>query len=132
MSFAIEGDCYRFENGRALQLETLSEADAYFLRWLDARVARGDSYYALLPAVQGPGAYVTETRSSRGRVTAADATFDLMRRAAARDGIVLPKATGEHAEGFLSVTEAATRLDISRAAVVKAIRQGRMVAYRMG
>ncbi|HEV8322488.1 MAG TPA: hypothetical protein VG389_12810 [Myxococcota bacterium] len=137
MPWLIRDEIFRARDGKDFDLRTMTEADACFLRWLDARAAAGESYPALLPSVTGPGGYLlnnAERPDPRVRTRPVfRAAMDLLARVAERDGLKLPKAVVDGTRGGVhSVTDAARELGITRAAVVRAIQEGRLAAYRMG
>ncbi len=135
MPWLIREDRYVTRDGRNIDLGEMPEPDALFLRWLDARAGAGESYAMLLPSVSGPGGYLAanlvEMDPDLRRRPVYRATLDLLARVARRDGIRLPKGAFEGG-GVHSVTDVARDLGISRAAVVRAIQEGRLAAYRMG
>lgn len=137
MPWLIRDDRYVSREGRILDLKQLPDADALFLRWLDARAAAGESYHSLLPSVSGPGGYLAanlvEEEPELRRRPVYRATMDLLTRVAKRDGVKLPRGALDPGRGGVhSVTDVAQDLGISRAAVVRAIQEGRLAAYRMG
>src|SRR5262249_55645592 len=97
----------------------LRPAEEIYLRWLRVRIDAGEPYEAIAPAVIGPGAYPLFAQEPVGRVA-----IDLLARMADAP------ARREARSGILTVTEAAKRLGISRVAVIKAIREDRLPAFR--
>jgi hypothetical protein len=92
-----------------------------YLLWLRARIDAGEAYEAVAPAVVGPGAYPSFAQERVGEVA-----VDLLTRMG--DAPARREADGR--TGILTVTEAAKRLGISRVAVIKAIREDRLPAFR--
>jgi hypothetical protein len=112
----------KLRDGREIDLARLAPVERLYVSWLQVRIAAGEPYDAIAPAVLGPGAYPT---------LIGGLVEELAREliAGVRDA---PRAArGEAAAaGILTVTEAAGRLGISRAAVIKAIREHRLPAFR--
>ena len=108
-------------DGRVLDLHALTVPEEMYLSWLRARIDAGEAYEAVAPAVIGPGAYPLFAQASVGQVAT-----DLLTRM--RDAPSQKAADGRI--GILTVTEAARRLGISRVAVIKAIREDRLPAFR--
>ena len=107
-------------DGRVVDLSPLSVPEEMYLLWLQARVEAGEPYEAVAPAVIGPGAYPLFAQETVGQVAT-----DLLAR--------MGDAPQKHVDGrtgILTVTEAAKRLGISRVAVIKAIREDRLPAFR--
>jgi hypothetical protein len=107
-------------DGRVVELASLSVPEEMYLLWLRARIDAGESYEAVAPAVIGPGAYPLFTQETVGLVA-----LDLLGRM--EDA---PEREIDSRAGILTVTETAKRLGISRVAVIKAIREERLPAFR--
>ena len=88
MAFHIDKQLYRLADGETLDLRDLDEAEALYLRWLDARAASGEGYDELLPAVLGPGSYLMGPAAEERRAGPVyRAALDLLERIAhAGDG----------------------------------------------
>ncbi|HJZ87284.1 MAG TPA: helix-turn-helix domain-containing protein [Polyangia bacterium] len=110
-------------DGRAVDVSALSEPEQLYLRWLSVRIGAGEPYEAVAPAVIGPGAYPLFASAPLSEVA-----FDLLARM--RDAPAARRAGEMASTGILTVTEAARRLGISRVAVIKAIREQRLPAFR--
>lgn len=107
-------------DGRVVDLASLTVPEEMYLLWLRARVDAGEAYEAVAPAVIGPGAYPLFTQEAVGQVA-----LDLLGRTADA-----PQKKDDGRAGILTVTETAKRLGISRVAVIKAIREERLPAFR--
>ena len=107
---------YVLHDGRAVDLSGLGEAESLYLDWLRARLRAGETYEAIAPAVFGPGAFPLLAPTEVEEVAR-----DLLARASDAPARRRDRDEGLRA-GILTVTLAAERLGISRAAVIKAIR----------
>jgi hypothetical protein len=114
---------HQLRDGREVDLSSLTPAEQLYLAWLRARIEAGEVYEAVAPAVGGPGAYPLFAQAK-----VHDVALDLLAR--------MPDAPPQKGRnrasttGLLTVTEAAARLGISRVAVIKAIREDRLPAFR--
>ena len=108
-------------DGRVVDLASLTVPEEMYLLWLRARIEAGEAYEAVAPAVIGPGAYPLFSQEPVGEVAA-----DLLARMADAP----QKRDVDQRAGILTVTETAKRLGISRVAVIKAIREERLPAFR--
>jgi hypothetical protein len=108
-------------DGRVVDLSTLTVAEEMYLLWLRARIDAGEAYEAVAPAVIGPGAYPSFAQKGVGEVA-----VDML----ARMGDAPARRDRGGRAGILTVTEVAKRLGISRVAVIKAIREDRLPAFR--
>src|SRR5215471_10519616 len=108
-------------DGRVVDLSPLTVPEEMYLLWLRARVEAGEPYEAVAPAVIGPGAYPLFAQETVGQVA-----LDMLTRM----GDAPQKREHDSRTGILTVTEASKRLGISRVAVIKAIREDRLPAFR--
>ena len=108
-------------DGRVVELASLAVPEEMYLLWLRARIDAGEAYEAVAPAVIGPGAYPVFAQEIVGQVA-----LDLLARMADAP----EKREVDSRAGILTVTETAKRLGISRVAVIKAIREERLPAFR--
>lgn len=129
---------YRLLDGEVLDLCKLPKDDLSFLLNLQRRAMEDEDYFELERAVCGPGAYPLK---GSPRVTSAVHRSPLFRvaedvayRAGIRQGVIAPNEEDElvPTEAIMSVSEAAKALGITRSAVVKAARAGRLKGKKIG
>jgi len=108
-------------DGRVVDLSELAVPEEMYLLWLRARIDANEPYEAIAPAVLGPAAYPLFAQPKVMEVAT-----DLLGRCADAP----PRRDPAGKTGILTVTEAAKRLGISRVAVIKAIREDRLPAFR--
>jgi len=128
---------YRLLERTTLDLSALPPEDLAFLLDLMQRAFAGEDFFALERLVCATGAYPLRG----GRVTRAihDSVLfrvaeDIVDRVGIRQGTVAPDPGDEHipVDDYLSVTMAAQRLGITRAAVIKAAQAGRLEGSKVG
>jgi hypothetical protein len=107
-------------DGRVVDLSELAVPEEMYLLWLRARIDANEPYEAVAPAVLGPAAYPLFAQPKVSEVA-----MDLLARMTGA-----PPRRDEGKSGILTVTEASKRLGISRVAVIKAIREDRLPAFR--
>lgn len=129
---------YELLKGKSIDLAKLRRADLEYLVTLSRRAVDDEDYTKLVLAVKGRRAY--PLRGGR-RVTREVLDSDLYRlsedivdRVGIRQGMIAPdssdRVTAVHQ--IVGVTEAARMLGITRAAVVKAARAGRLQGRQIG
>jgi excisionase family DNA binding protein len=135
-------DRYKLLSGELIHLGGVGAHEQTFLRSLQKMAKAGVSFFEIervaigsgSPALQGWGRVTREIVSSPLYRVAAD----IATRAGIAEGLMLaPEHEGKRKEipadrSLMSVTQAATTLGISRAAVHKAIQQKRLAAQRYG
>ena len=133
---------YKLLSGESVALGAVDAREAAFLRNLRRMVKEGVSFFEVERMAIGPGSPALQgwsrvtpeiVRSPLYRVAR-----DIATRAGISEGLILAP-THEHERGrvpadrsMMSVTQAATTLGISRAAVHKAIQRRRLAAQRLG
>ncbi|MFN7970977.1 MAG: helix-turn-helix domain-containing protein [Acidobacteriota bacterium] len=129
---------YQLLKHEKVDLAKLSKADLAFLVHLSRRAIADEDYAALVLAVKGRGAY---PRRGRRWVTSPLQEADIYRvaedivdRVGIRQGLIAPDADDSvtAVDQVVGVTEAARLLGITRAAVVKAARAGRLKGRQIG
>lgn len=126
---------HRLRDGRCLDLGSLSHAERLYAAWLLERLRAGAAYHELVPAVAVPGAFPLAGKAGGDagvRGILFQMATDVLARAGERDGLSASALAAARPGDYRSVTEAARALGISRAAVVQAIHDERLVAYRLG
>jgi hypothetical protein len=108
-------------DGRVVDLSELAVPEEMYLLWLRARIEANEPYDAIAPAVLGPAAYPLFAQQK-----VAEVAMDLLGR---MEGAPT-RRDPDGRTGILTVTEASKRLGISRVAVIKAIREDRLPAFR--
>jgi len=129
---------YELLNGETLDLSPLPKQDVEFLLELMQRAMNDDDYFDLDRRVCGQGAYplkgaprVTREIHDTPLFRAAE---DIVDRVGIRQGALAPEPGDERVptEDIVSVTEAADSLGITRSAVIKAARAGRIKGKKVG
>jgi excisionase family DNA binding protein len=133
---------YKLLSGETVSLEELDVRDVAFLRNLRRMAKDGISFFEVERVAIGPGSPALQgwsrvtpeiVRSPLYRVAS-----DIATRAGIAEGLILaPEHEQKRSQipadrSLMSVTQAASTLGISRAAVHKAIQQERLVARRYG
>lgn len=129
---------YKLLKGESVDLSKLPKADLEYLVDLSRRAVDDEDYATLAVAVKGRGAYplrggrwVTKEiqESDLYRVAA-----DVVDRVGIRQGMIAPDDDDRvtAVDQIVGVTEAAEMLGITRAAVVKAVRAGRLQGRQIG
>ena len=128
---------YQLLNGETLDLSRLSRGDMEFLLGLMGRTTAEEDYFSLERSICGPGAYPLKG-SPRVTPTIHDSLLfriaeDIVDRAGIRQGVIAPDPGDRRVtEDIMSVTEAAKRLGVTRSAVIKAARAGRIQGKKVG
>lgn len=129
---------YQLLKGENVDLDRLSKADLAFLVHLSQRAIADEDFGVLVLAVKGRGAYPRRGRRWVSlRLQEADiyrVAEDIVDRAGIRQGMIAPDAddTVTAVDQVVGVAEAARLLGITRAAVVKAARAGRLQGRQIG
>lgn len=126
---------YRLLDGRKLDLRGLSRADLEFVLDLQARALAGEDFFTLEMSVCGRGAYPLKGSPRVTSEVHATKLFRVAEDVAFRTGILqgfLAPAGARAPDKLVGVADAAKRLGISRAAVVKALKAGRLRGERVG
>lgn len=129
---------YRLLDGEVVDLRALPREDMAFLLDLQRRAMEDADYFDIERAVCGQGAYALKGSPRVTRELHATPLFrvaeDIAYRAGIRQGVIAPNEDDEMVpiEGILSVSEAAERLGITRSAIVKAARAGRLKGRKIG
>jgi hypothetical protein len=129
---------YRLLDGHIVDLSSVGRKDMGFLLGLMLRAFEEEDYFSLERAVCSRGAYplkgsprvTREVHDSELFAVAQDIVF----RAGIRQGVIAP-ARGEPripSEEIMSVTDAARKLGVTRSAVIKAARTGRIRGKKIG
>ncbi len=129
---------YTLLDGQRLALDALTREDLAYLFDLARRASEGEEQGELHLAVKGRDAYPLKGAPGVSAELSASTLFrvaeDIAFRASIRQGTIRP-APGESAEaleGVIGVTEAASQIGISRAAVVNAANRGRIQGRKIG
>lgn len=129
---------YRLLNGDLIDLRGLSKQDLVFLLDLQRRALADENYFELELSVCGKGAYPLKG-SLRVTLEIHDTPLfrvaeDVADIAGIRQGYLAPEKGDPtvRTEKMLSVTQAARRLGITRSAVIKAARTGRLKGTKVG
>src|SRR5712691_5351418 len=133
---------HKLLSGESIGLDDIEASDVSFLKNLQRMATSGISFFELERVAIGPGSPALQGWS---RVTPEIVSSPLYRvatdiatRAGIAEGLVLaPEHEDKRSQipadrSLMSVTQAANTLEISRAAVHKAIRQKRLAARRYG
>jgi excisionase family DNA binding protein len=129
---------YRLLDGDVLDLSKLPRRDTHFLLDLMQRALADEDYFALELSVCGKDAYPLK---GSPRVTLAVHATPLFRvaediayRAGIRQGVLAPEPGDRRApmDEIMSVSQAARALRITRSAVIKAARTGRIKGTKVG
>jgi excisionase family DNA binding protein len=133
---------HRVLSGETLSLEGLGSRELAFLEDLRRMARAGVSFFEIERAAIGPGSPALRGWSRLTREIADSVLYrvasDIAARAGIAEGLILaPQHEGRRPEipadrSQLSVTQAATLLGVSRAAIHKAIHAGHLRAARYG
>jgi excisionase family DNA binding protein len=129
---------YRLLNGDAVDIELLPKEDLAFLLDLQRRAMEGQDYFSLAFEVSGAGAYPLKGSPRVTRDVHESPLFRVAEDIADRTGInqgALAPEEGDQLriiDEILSTREAAERLGITRSAVIKAARAGRLLGKKIG
>ena len=129
---------YELLNGETLDLSALPKQDVEFLLDLMQRAMHDEDYFDLERRVCGQGAYPLKGSSRVTREIHETPLFraaeDIVDRVGIRQGALAPDPGDERVptEEIVSVTEAAEALGITRSAVVKAAKAGRIKGKKIG
>ncbi len=129
---------YGLLGGDAIDLGKLPKEDLAFLLELQRRAMDDEDYFELERAVCGPGAYPLKgslrVTSGIHRTALFLVAEDIVDRVGIRQGVIAPDRNDDlvPTEGFMSVTEAAKRLHITRSAIIKAAQAGRLKGKKIG
>ncbi len=132
------GTVYGLLDGARVSLGALPRADLAFLLDLQRRAMEDEDYFDLERSVCGPDAYPLKgsprVTTEIHRTPLFRVAEDIAYRVGIRQGVLAPNDDDELVpiEGIMSVTEAAKDLGISRSAVVKATRAGRLKGKKIG
>lgn len=134
----FHGMKYRLLKGQRVDLSPLPKEDLQFLLNLSRRAMEDEEYFSLAKDVNGPYAYALKggrwvTKEIHGSLLYRVAE-DIADRVAIRQGGMSPDPGDEGAvvEKLVGITEAARQLGISRVAVLKAARIGRLQGRKIG
>jgi hypothetical protein len=128
---------YRLLDGQTVDLSSAGRKDMGFLLGLMRRALEEEDYFSLEREVCSRGAYPLKGSPRVTREIHDSALFrvaqDIAFRAGIRQGVIAP-ARGEPrvAEEIMSVTDAARKLGVTRSAVIKAARTGRIQGKKIG
>jgi len=129
---------YRLLDGEMIDIVKLPREDLAFLLDLQRRGVDDEDYFDLERSVCGPGAYPLKGGRRVTREVHRTPLFrvaeDIAYRAGMRQGVIAPNDDDEMVptDGIVGVSEAARRLGITRSAIVKAARAGRLKGRRIG
>jgi excisionase family DNA binding protein len=129
---------YRLLDGGMVAVDNLPREDLAFLLDLQRRAMEGEDYFDLERAVCGPGAYPLKGSPRVTREVHRTPLFrvaeDIAYRVGIEQGFLAPNEEDDlvPTEGIMSVSEAAEELGITRSAVVKAARVGRIKGKKIG
>lgn len=133
---------YKLLSAETVGLDGLDAREVAFLRTLQRMAASGISFFELERMAIGPGSPALQgwSRVTRDIVNSPlyRVAADIVTRAGIAEGLILaPEHEQERGEipadrSLMSVTQAASMLGVSRAAVHKAIQQDRLPAQRYG
>jgi excisionase family DNA binding protein len=133
---------HRLLSGETVRLDDIRAHELAFLRNLGRMVKSGISFFEIERVAIGPGSPALQGWSRVTREIVGSSLYrvasDICTRAGIAEGLILaPEHEDRRKEipadrSLMSVTQAANTLGISRAAVHKAIQQGRLAAERYG
>jgi len=133
---------YALLDGRKLSLDGLSPRESKFLRELLRMARNEEDYFEIYAKACGPGSVALRGASSLTRALAETPLYLVARDLATRAGIHQQLILAPEYESLrvlaptdgstVSVTQAAEILGISRTAVHKAIKAGKIIARRIG
>jgi excisionase family DNA binding protein len=129
---------YALLSGDIVEVGRLPRADTEFLLDLMQRAMADEDYFSLERSVCGPGAYPLKGSARVTHEIHASPLFrvaeDVVDRSGIRQGVLAPDPGGERVptEQIMSVSEAAKALRITRSAVIKAARAGRIKGKKIG
>jgi excisionase family DNA binding protein len=129
---------YRLLDGDVVDLSRLPRADTQFLLDLMQRAMADEDYFALELSVCGHGAYPLKGSPRVTSEVHATPLFrvaeDVAYRAGIRQGVLAPEPGAGRVltDEIMSVSQAAKALRITRSAVVKAARTGRIKGKKVG
>ena len=133
---------HKLLSGETVGLEDVEARDLAFLKNLQRMATSGISFFELERVAIGPGSPALQGWSRVTREIVSSPLYrvaaDIATRAGIEEGLVLaPEHEDKRSQipadrSLMSVTQAATTLGISRAAVHKAIQQKRLAAQRFG
>jgi excisionase family DNA binding protein len=129
---------YRLLKGEVVDVGRLPRNDLAFLLDLQRRAMEDEDYFELERSVCGPGAYPLKgsprVTGEIHRTTLFRVAEDIVDRVGIQQGVIAPDEDDEMVptEGIMSASEAAERLGITRSAVVKSARAGRLKGKKVG
>jgi len=133
---------YKLLSGDTVRLSEAKAHELAFLKNLQRMAKAGISFFEIERAAIGPGSPALQGWSRVTREIISSPLYrvaaDIATRAGIAEGLILaPEHEGQRKaiptdRSLMSVTQAATTLGISRAAVHKAIQQKRLAAQRYG
>ncbi len=129
---------YQMLNGEKLAISSLPKADMEFLLDLMRRAMEDEDYFSLERRVCGSNAHPLKGNPRVTREIHDSLLFrvaeDIADRAGIRAGVLAPDPGDERVpiEEIMSVTEAATKLGVTRSAVIKAAQGGRIKGKKIG
>lgn len=133
---------HKLLSGETVRLEDMDTRDLAFLKNLRQMAKSGISFFEVERIAIGPGSPSLQGWSRVTRELVSSPLYrvaaDIATRAGIAEGLILaPDHEGKRSQipadrSLMSVTQAANTLGISRAAVHKAIQQGRLAAQRYG
>lgn len=129
---------YQLMKGEVVSLDGFSRRDLAFVVELQQRAREGEDYFSLDRKVRGPGAYPLKGNARITREVQGSPLFrvaeDIVDRTGIEQGVLAADDDDELdlAADVLSATEAAERLEITKSAVIKALRAGRLAGTKIG
>jgi predicted DNA-binding protein (UPF0251 family) len=129
---------YQLLKGEVVDLGELPKNDLAYLLDLQRRAMEDEDYFELERSVCGPGAYPLKGSPRVTREIHQTPLFrvaeDIVDRVGIRQGVIAPDENDKMMpiEGIMSASEAAERLGITRSAVIKSARSGRLKGKKIG
>ena len=133
---------HRLLDGRLVDLGEFNTREHAFLTDLQKMARQGVSYFEVYRAAVGPGSLALQGRNRIDRRIVDSRLYlvarDIATRLGIKQGLVLaPEHESERANApgdasMISVTQAADLIEITRAAIYKAIEKGTLEAIRIG
>lgn len=133
---------YTLLDGREMDVGALGKRGMAFLDGLRRMADEGLSYFEILRMAIGPGSPALEGRSTVNAPLAESPLYlvarDIATRAGINEGLILApehesmRASVPRDSSFISVTQAASLIGVSRSAVHQAIDAGKIKAQRFG